>query len=110
MTRELRWHSLQGAQTDRIRCLLRIRKRAGASAAYLLNEANLAPCGRDSAFVPSIEGDSRGCDRRTRLLVSSGACKQSPPQVGGSLSRALIAGRAHVEENDRMMRPRTFGG
>jgi hypothetical protein len=35
-------------------------KRRGASAAYLLNEADLAPCGRDSAlFLPLVSASVR---------------------------------------------------
>ena len=60
--------------------VLKAAGRLGASAAYQLNEADLAPCGRDSASL--------------RPLVSAGTEKPCPcRESGGSLSRAPLGGQ-----------------
>ena len=62
--------------------------RFGATAAYLLNEADIAPCGRDSAAL--------------RPFLSAGTEKHCPCRNSGcTLSRAPISGARTVKSSLR---------
>src|SRR5262245_28131051 len=72
----------------------------GAAAAYLLHEADIAPCGRDSAVRP--------------LASTSLRLGLARPQSGGSLSRAPLArskGHCGHETSNagRLLRDKTVG-